>query len=199
MKGLEGIRSVVILGISCGALGTVATAEPVTYEIDSAHTYPSFEADHMGGLSKWRGKINSTSGSVTVDMEAQTGMVEVVMDMTSIDFGHDQLNQHAQTPDMFNVAEHPTATYEGELVDWQDGGPTAIDGTLTMHGMSQPVRLTIESFKCQPHPQQGREVCGADAMGQIDRSDFGVDFGQAFGFDMGVDLRIQVEALALPD
>jgi len=192
------IRPLALAGMAC-ALGTAALAAPVDYEIDSAHTYPSFEADHMGGLSKWRGKINSTSGTVTLDTEAQTGSVNVTMDMTSIDFGHDGLNQHAMTEDMVNVAEYPTATYEGELVEWQDGAPTAADGTLTLHGVSQPVRLMIESFKCQPHPQQGREVCGADAVAEIDRSDFGVDFGQAFGFDMGVTLRIQVEALALPE
>ncbi|MBN1239955.1 MAG: polyisoprenoid-binding protein [Gammaproteobacteria bacterium] len=185
-----------------GALSLTAVsalAAPVTYKMDPGHTYPSFEADHMGGVSKWRGKINSTSGSVTLDKEAQTGSVEVTMDMTSIDFGHDGLNEHAKSEDMFNVAEHPTATYNGELVEWQDGAPTAVDGMLTLHGVSQPVRLTLNSFKCQPHPQRGREVCGADAEAEIDRSDFGVDFGQAFGFDMGVNLRIQVEALALPE
>jgi polyisoprenoid-binding protein YceI len=198
MKRLDILRPAVVLGMACGALG-FAVAAPVTYEIDSAHTYPSFEADHLGGLSKWRGKINSTSGSVTLDQEAQTGSVQVVMDMTTIDFGHDGLNDHAKTGDMFNVAEHPTATYEGELVDWQDGAPTAVEGTLTLTGTSQPVRLTLNSFKCQAHPQQGREVCGADAEADIDRADFGVDFGQAFGFDMGVKLRIQVEALALPN
>jgi polyisoprenoid-binding protein YceI len=198
MKPLDLFRPMALVGLTC-ALGTAAIAAPVQYEIDSAHTYPSFEADHMGGLSKWRGKINSSSGSVTLDQESQTGSVDITMDMTSIDFGHQQLNEHAKTADMFNVAEYPTATYTGELVDWQDGAPSAVDGTLTMHGTSQPVRLTIESFKCQPHPQQGREVCGADAVAEIDRSDFGVDFGQAFGFDMGVTLRIQVEALALPE
>ena len=192
------IRPLALAGVAC-ALGTAALAAPVDYEIDSAHTYPSFEADHMGGLSKWRGKINSTSGTVTLDTEAQTGSVNVTMDMTSIDFGHEQLNTHAKSADIFNVAEFPTAEYTGELVDWQDGAPTAVDGTLTLHGVSKPVRLDILSFKCQPHPQQGREVCGADARAEIDRADFGVDFGRAFGFDMGVTLQIQVEALALPN
>lgn len=195
---LDIIRPAVILGMACGAL-SVALAAPVTYEIDSNHTYPSFEADHMGGLSKWRGKINSTTGSVTLDKEGQSGKVEVTMDMSSIDFGHEQLNTHAKSPDIFNVAEFPTAEYTGELVDWQDGAPTAVDGTLTLHGVSKPVRLDILSFKCQPHPQQGREVCGADARAEIDRADFGVDFGRAFGFDMGVTLQIQIEALALPN
>lgn len=186
----------VALGLTAAAMSMAATAEPMTYEVDSNHTYPSFEADHMGGLSKWRGKINQTSGAITLDKEAETGTVDITMDMNSIDFGHDGLNDHAKSPDMFDTAEYPTATYEGELVDWQGGVPTAVEGMLTLHGESQPVRLEIESFTCQPHPQRGVEVCGAVASTEIDRSDFGVDFGQNFGFEMGVGLDISIEAFA---
>ena len=53
----------------------VALADPVTYQIDPAHTYPSFEADHFGGLSVWRGKFDSSSGTVVLDKEAGTGTV----------------------------------------------------------------------------------------------------------------------------
>ncbi len=48
-----------------------ATAAPVKYTIDSNHTYPSFEADHFGGLSTWRGKFNKTSGTIVFDKEAR--------------------------------------------------------------------------------------------------------------------------------
>ncbi|HEY8519129.1 MAG TPA: YceI family protein [Gammaproteobacteria bacterium] len=184
-----------LCGIALGALATGAWAAPMTYEIDPNHTYPSFEADHMGGLSKWRGKVNSTTGTITFDKEAQTGTVEVTMDMKTIDFGHQGLNDHAQTPDLFDTAQFPTATYSGRLVDFRNGAPTAVDGTLTLHGVSKPVRLQIESFKCQQHPMLRREVCGADAVAQINREDFGISFGKNFGFDMGVTLRIQVEAI----
>src|SRR5690606_3774672 len=139
----------------------------------------------------------STRGTITLDKEAQTGTVEVTMDMSTIDFGHQGLNDHAKTADMFDVAQFPEATYTGRLVDFRNGAPTAVDGTLTLKGVSKPLRLTINSFKCQPHPMQaGREVCGADASAMFNRDEWGVDFGKNFGFDMGVTLRIQVEALA---
>lgn len=192
---ITGILQPTLLALACGALGGLAVAAPVTYNIDSAHTYPTFEADHLGGVSLWRGKINSTSGTVVLDKEASTGNVDVTMDMQTIDFGHQGLNDHAQTPDIFDTAQFPTATYTGRLVDFQNGLPTAIDGTLTLHGVSQPVRLSIDKFTCKQHPMQGREVCGADASAQIDRSDFGVDIGAPL-FDMGVLLRISIEALA---
>ena len=185
-----------LFGIACGAIGTAAIAAPMTYNMDSAHTYPTFEADHMGGLSFWRGKINSSTGKITLDKAASTGTVEVTMDMKTIDFGHQGLNDHAQTPDIFDTAKFPTATFTGKLVNFQNGAPTAVEGNLTMHGVTKPLTLKIDKFLCKPHPQRGVEVCGADASATLNREDFGVDFGKSFGFDMGVTLRISVEALA---
>jgi polyisoprenoid-binding protein YceI len=177
------------------AFGAGAVAAPATYQIDPAHTYPSFEADHMGGVSLWRGKINSSSGTITLDKAAGTGTVNVQMDMRSIDFGNQALNDHAQTPDLFDTAKFPTATFTGKLVKFQNGTPTAVEGTLTLHGVTKPVTLTVNKFVCKQHPMAMKEVCGADASAQINREDFGVAFGKNFGFEMGVTLRISVEAL----
>ena len=185
------------LGFVLGAISVAAHAEPMTYTIDSSHTYPSFEVDHSGGVSVWRGKFNSTSGTITMDKEAMTGMVDISIDMSSIDFGHDGLNGHTtgSDPGMLNVAEHPTATYTGRLTGWQNGAPTAVEGELTLHGVTLPVNLEIARFKCGAG-RGGGETCGADAFAEFNRADFGVNFAESFGFDMGVALRIQVEANA---
>jgi polyisoprenoid-binding protein YceI len=184
-----------LLAIACGAFAGIALAAPAMYNIDPAHTYPTFEADHMG-VSLWRGKINSSSGKITLDKAAGTGTVDVTMDMKSLDFGHEGLNEHAQTPDLFDTAKFPTATYTGKLVKFKDGAPTAVEGNLTLHGVTKPVTLTINKFVCKEHPMMKKEVCGADASTQINREDFGVAFGKQMGFGMGVTLRISVEALA---
>lgn len=186
-----------LLSVACGALAGAAAAAPMSYEIDPQHTYPSFEADHMGGMSVWRGKINSSSGKIVLDKEAGTGTVDVTMDMKTIDFGIDALNAHAQTADLFDVAKYPTATYTGKLVKFQKGAPTEVDGTLTMHGVSKPVTLKINSFQCKDHPMKKKEFCGADATATLNRDDFGVDFGKQMGFKMAVTLRIQIEATAV--
>jgi polyisoprenoid-binding protein YceI len=175
------------LGIAAGAAG----AAPAKYKIDPNHTYPSFEADHKGGLSLWRGKFNKTSGSVLLDREARTGSVDVVIDMNSIDFGQEQLNTHAKGPAIFDTAQFPTAVYKGALV-FNGDTLTAVDGQLTMHGVTKPVRLTLNTFVCRPDALTKVEVCGADAVGSFDRADFGVTFGKGFRTDTL--LRIQVEA-----
>ena len=171
-----------------------ASAENAHYTIDPMHTYPSFEADHMG-ISVWRGKLVKTSGGVNLDKAAGIGDVDVVIDLSSIDFGLDALNTWAKGKDFFDVANHPTATYKGKLVDFVDGAPTRVVGTLTLHGASRPVDLKIGLFKCIPHPIFKRELCGADASGTFDRSQFGLNAGKDYGFSMDVPLRIQVEAL----
>jgi polyisoprenoid-binding protein YceI len=180
-----------LLGFACAA-----NAAPVTYEIDPAHTYPSFEADHMGGLSVWRGKFDKTSGKIVLDKAAKTGTVDVTVDAASADFGLDKLNEKAKGEELFDVAKYPTATYKGKLSAFRSGAPTEVVGEFTLHGVSKPLTLKIDSFKCMPHPiKKDKEVCGADALGTFNRADFGMDAGKKYGFKMEVSLRIQVEAI----
>ena len=71
----------------------------------------------------------------------------------------------------------------------------AVEGDLTLLGVTKPVNLTINQFKCIMHPMLKREVCGADASAQFKRTDFGLDYGVAMGFSPDVTLAIQVEAV----
>ena len=185
-----------VLLFSLAALPAVAGS--VTYEIDPAHTFPSFEADHMG-VSVWRGKFNRSSGQVTLDKAAGTGTLAVDIDLASIDFGYDALNESMAKPEYFDTAHHPTAHYTGKLAGFVDGEPTQVVGTLTLRGVTRPVTLEIKSFKCMPHPIFKRDWCGADAHATFDRAAFGIDAGKDYGFDMDVALRIQVEAVAVAD
>ena len=174
--------------------GGAALAAPVSYKIDSSHTYPSFEADHMGGLSVWRGKFRNTAGTVQFDAAARSGAVDITVDTTSIDFGYDKLNVHAKSADMFDVEKFPSATYKGTFSAFKGQVPTEVSGELTLHGVTKPVKLTIRSFMCKPNPTTKIETCGADASAVLDRADFGIDYGKAYGFSMQVQLAIQVEA-----
>lgn len=187
------IKRIAAMGLAM-AVGT-ALAAPVTYNIDASHTYPAFEADHMGGLSLWRGKLNSTKGKVVLDTAAKTGEVEVTMEMASIDFGHDAMNEHARGADIFDVAKFPTATYKGRISKWNGSAPAEVDGTLTMKGVTKPLKLTVNSFLCKQNPMNRKETCGADASASLMRDAFGVDYGKAFGFKMDVKLLISIEAV----
>lgn len=189
------MKNRLLLLLVSGCLASAAWAAPVTYQIDPAHTFPSFEADHMG-VSVWRGKFNNSSGKVILDKAAAQGNLEVTIDATSIDFGLDAMNSKARSDELFDTAKYPTATYKGRLEGFANGSPSRVAGELTLHGVTLPVVLQINSFKCVPHPMFKRELCGADAQATIKRDEFGIDAGKPYGFKMDVVLRIQVEALA---
>jgi polyisoprenoid-binding protein YceI len=177
------------------AVAAPAAAQSVTYAIDPGHTFPAFEADHMG-MSLFRGKFDRNSGQVVLDKQAGAGTVSVDIDLSSIHFGNPELDKLMAGPDYFDTATHPTAHYEGTLADFVDGKPTRVDGTLTLRGVTRPVPLEIRAFKCMPHPVFKRDWCGADAYGHFDRGDFGITAGKDWGFSMDTALRIQVEAVA---
>jgi polyisoprenoid-binding protein YceI len=183
-----------------------AAAAPVHYTIDPDHTYPSFAADHMG-LSTWRGKFNHSHGTITLDRGKRTGSVHIVTQVDSIDFGNPPLKQMVLRDAIpaplcktqctfFDAAKYPTATYDGTLADFVDGAPTRVVGKLTLHGVTRPLDLVIEHFKCVPDPMlHPRERCGAEASATFDRADFGIDAGKSFGMDTKVSMQIQVEAV----
>jgi len=166
-----------------------AQAEPQSYTIEPGHTYPSFEAPHRG-LSWWRGKFNSSEGKVVVDWAAETGSVDILVDISSIDFGHDEMNKRALTDQYFNADLFPQAVYSGELV-FDEGEPVRVDGELTLLGVTKPLQLKINSFKCVE--DRGSQTCGADAEADFDRSIFGMTRSTDNGGGQ-TKLRIQVEA-----
>ena len=190
MRTLIPVFCVLSLGASATAL-----AAPVTYEVDAKHTHPHFEADHFGGVSVWRGGFNASGGSIVLDRDAQSGTVDVTIDTTTVLTGVPDLDKHLKSAEFLDVEKFPTAKYTGKLARFKDGAPTEVQGELTLHGVTKPVTLTINSFKCMMHPMKKVEVCGADASGTINREDFGINWGKAFGFRMETKLAIQVEGL----
>jgi polyisoprenoid-binding protein YceI len=145
-------------------------------------------------MSVWRGKFDKSSGTVVLDREKGTGTVDITVDASSIDFGMPKLNEHTKSADMFDVEKYPTATYKGKLTNFKNGAPTGIDGELTLHGVTKPLKLTVNSFKCMQYPDK-KEHCGADASAILNRADYGISYGDKYGFSMDVKLAIQVEGV----
>jgi polyisoprenoid-binding protein YceI len=181
----------VLLTLTAG----VAAADPVTYQVDPTHTFPSFAVDHFGGLSTWRGKFDHTTGTIVLDRSKGTGTVDVTIDPASINFGMPKLDEHTKSAEMLDVTKYPTATYKGTLVNFKDGAPTQVQGQFTLHGVTRPLTLTVDSFKCVSNPMDKKEHCGADVSGTFNRADYGISYGDKYGFKMDVKLNIQVEGV----
>ncbi|MFL6579517.1 MAG: YceI family protein [Burkholderiales bacterium] len=182
-----------LVAVLTGAmLPCLATAD--TYTIDPLHTYPSIAFSHMG-ISVWRGKFNKTHGTITLDRAAKTGTADIVIDVASINFGLDAMDEKARSDDFFDVSRFPTATYKG-VVKFNGDKPASVDGKITIRGITRPVMLHIELFNCITHPMLKKEVCGAEAQGEVNWSEYGMKMSQYGQGDAGkVQLRIQVEAI----
>ena len=177
----------------CLAMPLALWAAPQVYTIEPGHTYPSFETSHMG-MSFWRGKFDHTSGKIWLDRSAKTGRVDIQVDVRSINFGLPIMNKVALGEEFFQAEQYPTATYKSDSISFEGDKPVAINGELTIRGITKPVKLQVLSFNCMQHPMFKREICGADVRAEFDRREFGMtrDIVPA---DPNVRLLIQVEAL----
>ncbi|MFZ6646741.1 YceI family protein [Undibacterium sp. TJN25] len=184
-----------VAGAALSVTSINALAASASYQLDPSHTYPSFAVDHFGGISIWRGKFKKSSGTLVLDRAAQTGSVEVTIDMKSVDTGNGTLDGELVGKEFFDTDKFPVATYKGTQIKFKGDVPVEVAGELTMHGITKPVTLTIESFKCFQNPMLKKEVCGTESTGTFNRGDFGIDTGKAYGFDLKTTLHIQAEGV----
>lgn len=174
------------------AFATAADAAPAVYEIENAHTFPKFEVSH-NGFSNHTGIFTKTSGRITLDMEARTGSMEVTVDTAAISTGIEPMEKFLRAPEFFNVEKFPTMTYKGTRFRFEGDKLVAVDGELTLLGVTRPLTLTVTNFVCGPHPRTKKEECGANAVGALKRSDYGM---KAFLPLIGDDIKLMLQTEA---
>ncbi len=157
-----------------------ATAAPENYTLDPLHTYPNFMVDHWG-LSTMFGRFDKTSGKFAFDRVAKTGSLDVVIETASLTTGDNERgtrarsrDEHLRQADFFNVAEFPRMTYKSTKVNFGPELPVSVEGNLTLLGVTKPVTLTFERFKCGQNPFNKKDRCGGNAVAKIKRTDFGM-------------------------
>ncbi|MEI2679538.1 MAG: YceI family protein [Burkholderiaceae bacterium] len=184
--------TVTVLAAALLASG-LAQAESVTYSVEPTHTYVTFEVRHFG-TSTNRGRFDKKEGSITIDRAAKTGQAEITIDMTSISTGLALFDKHLRGENFFKAAEFPTAKFVGDKFTFDGDKVTAVSGTLTLLGKTQPVTLAATHFNCYENPFVKREVCGGDFETTIQRSTYGMTYGLP-GIPDSIKLLIQVEGV----
>lgn len=162
-----------------------------SFVLDPGHTFPSFEIRHHG-VSLMRGKFNRSQGRVLLDPAGSGSRIEVSVDATSGDTGHDGLNQKLLGSNFFNAAQFPEIRFDSAEVAFKEGRPVSAIGNLTMLGVTRPVVLEIRDYACTLQFLTRRPLCGADVHTSIKRSDFGMNYGIPLIADE-VKLAIEVE------
>lgn len=186
-----------VAGAFLFGLPLIAAAAPESYAMDPPHSIPQFALDYVG-FTTIHGRFDRISGKFTIDRSAKTGSVEFVIDAASVTTGDTERgnrprtrDEHLRTADFFNVAEFPRLTYKGSAVRFVGDAPAEIEGQLTILGVTKPVTLKVERWKCGVHPFSKKEACGADASAKLKRSDFGMKYGiPALGDEVALQIRV---------
>ncbi len=175
------------------AASVPAIAAPEPFVIDNSHTFPRFSYSHFG-YSTQLSRFDKTSGKIVFDSAARSGSVDVVIDTKSVDTGFPLFNQHIQGEDFLDTTKYPTATFKSTAVRFDGDVPVAVDGNLTLKGVTKPVTLTISSFQHMPHPMLKKDAIGANASVTVKRSAFNAGkYAPYVGDD--VTISIAVEAI----
>ena len=173
-------------------VSVTAAAAPETFTLDPEHTFPSFEIGHQG-ISVMRGKFNRSKGRAMFDAEKQQGAIDVRVDATSGDTGHDGLNKKLLGGNFFRTSQFPEIIFQSNQVEFKDGKPVAAVGNLTLLGVTKPVTLEIRGYACTLQFLTRRPMCGADVHTVIKRTDFGMNYGAPTLIGDEVKLAIEVE------
>ncbi len=174
------IKKTRIALLFAAALPLAAVAAPEHYTLDPTHTYPNFTVEHWG-LSMMHGRFDKTAGKFTFDRAAKTGSAELTIETASVTTGDNvrgnrprSRDEHLRQADFFNSAEFPAITFKSTKVNFGAELPASVEGNLTLSGVTKPVTLTFERFKCGKNPFNQKDRCGGNAVTKIKRSDFGM-------------------------
>ncbi len=176
------------------ALASHAIAAPVTYQVDPTHTYPRFSYSHFG-LSTQLSSFRKTTGTVTFDAKAKTGQADITIDMTTVNTGLADFDEHLRAEDFLDTAKYPTATFKSTRVLFDGDKPSSLEGLLTIKGVTKPVTLTVTSFTAMEHPMVKKPAIGANAYTVIKRSEFRAGkYAPFVGDDVRIDIAVEAVA-----
>lgn len=169
------------------------------WRIDPGHAEVGFVGRHLV-FTKVRGRFPGVSGVMRIAEEPDDTTIDAVIDMASVDSGNAQRDEHLRSPDLFDVARYPTATFRGSARRWR-GRTGELAGELTIKGVSRPVVLDVEYLGFVRDPWGGERIIFS-ASTVINRDDWGVSWNmplEAGGVLVSKEIRIELELEATRD
>ena len=167
------MKKLMILASVLALAAPLAIAQTSTWVPDKNHSEVDFSILHMS-LSKVRGKFGNIGGTIVMnEADISKSTVNVTIDVTTVDTGVAARDNDLKSPNIFDVAHFPTATFVSTSVAKSGSGLTVM-GNLTLHGVTKPVTLNVEG---PTGPVQGMDKKpheGFEATTTIKRTDFGV-------------------------
>lgn len=193
VAGVAALSLVAAGGVVAQAALTKVPAEVQagTYKLDSDHGKITWSVDHLG-FSTYVGQFVGVEAELTLDpANPSAGTLTATIPLTKVDSNSDGLNAHLQTPDFFDTANHPVATFVSRsiTVDAEDPTEATVVGDLTLRGVTKPVTMEVEFNQAGPS-MGGVYKAGFDGEATIKRSDFGVNFALPM---LGDEVELHIE------
>lgn len=167
---------------------------PGTWTVDPGHAEVGFIGRHFG-LTKVRGRFTGVDGQVEVAEDISKSTIAVTIDMTTVDSGAADRDEHLRSGDFFDVANHPTATFRSTSVT-TDGSTGTVHGELTIKDVTRPLALDVSYLGHARDPwDNDRAVFSASAT--INREDWDLTWNMvldAGGLLVSRDIRLEIEA-----
>jgi polyisoprenoid-binding protein YceI len=187
------------LAFAVGILALVAPlslAQNSTWTSDAQHSEVDFSIRHLS-VSNIHGRIGNVAATIMLnDAHIAKSSVTATIDVSTIDTGVTPRDNHLKTADFFEVAKFPTATFTSTSVAKKGSGLT-VTGNLTLHGVTRPVVLDVESPSAPQESVMDHKLHrGFTATTILSRSAFGI--GPKFPAAVvgeEVKLTIEIEAI----
>ncbi len=165
-----------------------------TYAVDPTHAYIQFQYNHLG-LSNPILTFDDFSISLKLDNADPTkSVIEVEIDVSSIQSGSDEWHQHLVGSDWFDAASNPTIRFKSTKIEGSDAG-FIVTGNLIIKGKTHPASLNVTINAATTHPLAGKPVIGISADGKLLRSNW--DLGKSVPF-VSDEVTLQIEAEMFP-
>lgn len=164
------------------------------WNIDTGHSAVEFGVKHLG-IATVRGRFLKFTGQVETDAEGVPQQVDVAIDAASLDTNQPDRDTHLRSPDFFDVATYPTISYRSRAVRPVGDHAFEIDGSLTLHGVTKPVRFTATTEPSVQDPWGNRRVAGR-ATGTLSRKEWGLTWNSVLetgGLLVGDEIRFTLE------
>jgi polyisoprenoid-binding protein YceI len=169
-----------------------------TWDIDPAHSGVSFTVRHMM-VSKVRGHFERFSGQIVTGDDPLGSTVEAVVDATSFNTNNVDRDNHIRSADFLEVDKYPTLEFRSTGLRARGAQDYALDGELTVHGVTRPVTFLLELNGFTKDPYGGYRA-GFSATTDISRSDFGVSINlpmEGGGVVVGDKVQVSLELEAV--
>jgi polyisoprenoid-binding protein YceI len=163
--------------VACLTL-TAAPALASEWKIDPAHSGAQFRVKHLG-ITDVDGVLGPINGTINMDDKDVTkSSVEVSIDVTQISTQNAQRDGHLKSPDFFDVAKFPTATFKSTKVEKAGKGKLKVTGDLTMHGITKPVTLAVEGPSAQVKDMMGGTRVALTATTKLNRKQWDLNWNK---------------------